>query len=324
MRAPKLDVRITDDDRRRGLAEDVRAGLTAERKMLPSKWLYDDRGSELFEEITELPEYYPTRAERAILEARATEIAAACRAATLIELGSGASVKTRLLLDALSRLGTLRSFVAFDVAEGMLRRSLASLGRDYPAVAVAGVVGDFEIHLDDLPDGADRLVIFLGGTVGNLEPSERKAFLATIGDQLRGGEHLLLGTDLVKSPTRLVCAYDDAAGVTEAFEKNVLAVVNAALGADFDLDAFAYRAVWSEIDHRIEMGVVSRRAQRVRIPALDLDVDLADGEEIRTEISAKFYLEDIGVELAAAGLDPVATWTDPGRDFGLTLARRTT
>jgi L-histidine N-alpha-methyltransferase len=320
---PHLDVRLTDADRSTALAADVRAGLTAERKLVPSKWLYDDRGSDLFEEITLLPEYYPTRAERSILEAHANDIARASGAATLVELGSGASLKTRLLLDALGRAGTLRSFVAFDVAEGMLRQSLATLGDDYPAIAMAGVVGDFEVHLDDLPASDKRLVAFLGGTVGNLEPSSRKAFFATVAGQLHEGEGLLLGTDLVKAPERMIAAYDDPAGVTEAFEKNVLSVINTALHADFDADAFAYRAVWSEVEERIEMGVVSRGAQRVRIADLDLVVDLADGEEIRTEVSAKFHLDRIGDEMHGAGLEPVASWTDPAGDFGLTLARRT-
>jgi L-histidine N-alpha-methyltransferase len=185
------------------------------------------------------------------------------------------------------------------------------------------VVGDFEVHLDDLPASDKRLVAFLGGTVGNLEPSSRKAFFATVAGQLHEGEGLLLGTDLVKAPERMIAAYDDPAGVTEAFEKNVLSVINTALHADFDADAFAYRAVWSEVEERIEMGVVSRGAQRVRIADLDLVVDLADGEEIRTEVSAKFHLDRIGDEMHGAGLEPVASWTDPAGDFGLTLARRT-
>ncbi len=320
---PHLRVCLTAVDRRAALAADVADGLTAERKLLPSKWLYDDRGSELFDRITQRPEYYPTGAERAILDAHADDIAAVSAAGTLVELGSGTSTKTRLLLDGLRRAGTLRRFVAFDVAEATLRAALETLAADYPAVEMSGVVGDFELHLDRLPDGDDRLVAFLGGTVGNLEPAGRKAFLETIAGQLHAGEGLLLGTDLVKAPARMVRAYDDAAGVTEAFEKNVLTVVNAALGADFDLDAFDYRAVWSDVDKRIEMGVVARRAHRVRVAALDLDVDLAAGEEIRTEVSAKFHLDRIGAELGAAGLDPVATWTDPAGDFGLTLARRT-
>ena len=319
---PQLIVCLTEDDRRAALAADVRAGLTAERKMVPSKWLYDPRGSELFEEITRLPEYYPTRAERAILERHADDIARRCRAGTLVELGSGTSTKTRLLLDALSRAGTLRRFVALDVDQTTLVTALDALAVDYPAVAMTGVAGDLEAHLDRLPDGRDRLVAFLGGTVGNFEPAARKAFLAAIAALLHPGEGLLLGTDLVKDPSRLVLAYDDPARVTEAFEKNALAVVNAGLGGAFDLDAFSYRAAWSEIDERIEMGLVSRGRQLVPVTALDLEVELADGEEIRTEVSAKFHLDRIGEELRAAGLDPVAAWTDPAGDFGLTLARR--
>jgi L-histidine N-alpha-methyltransferase len=320
---PEITVCLTEADRWAALAADARAGLTANRKLLPSKWLYDERGSDLFDQITRLPEYYPTRAERAILGRHAEEMAARSGAGTLIELGSGTSTKTRLLLDALARAGTLRRFVALDVAEATLVEALTTLSGDYPGVATAGVVGDLEVHLDRLPEGHDRLVAFLGGTVGNFEPPARKAFFAAIGDLLHENETLLLGTDLVKDRARILEAYDDAAGVTAAFEKNVLAVVNRGLGANFDLDAFAYRAVWSEMDERVEMGVVARTGQEVRLRDLDLDVSLAPGEEIRTEVSAKFRLERIGEELRSAGLEPMSTWTDAAGDFGLTLARRT-
>jgi L-histidine N-alpha-methyltransferase len=320
--SPQITVCLTEADRRAALADDARSGLGAARKMLPSKWLYDEAGSDLFDQITRLPEYYPTRAERAILETHADQIADLSGAGTLIELGSGTSTKTRLLLDALTAAGTLRRFVALDVAESTLVEALTTLAADYPGVATAGVVGDLEVHLDRLPDGHDRLIAFLGGTVGNFEPAARKSFFAAIGGLLHEGEWFLLGTDLVKDPARLIRAYDDAAGVTAKFEKNALAVVNRGLGADFDVDAFDYRAVWSEVDERIEMGVVSQGPQRVRVAGLDLVVALEAGEEIRTEVSAKFHLERIGEELRAAGLDPVATWTDAAGDFGLTLARR--
>jgi L-histidine N-alpha-methyltransferase len=320
---PEITVCLTEADRWAALAADARAGLTAERKMLPSKWLYDERGSDLFEQITRLPEYYPTRAERAILDRHAHEVAVLSGAGTLIELGSGTSTKTRLLLDALARAGTLRRFVALDVAEATVVEALTTLAGDYPGVAMAGVVGDLEVHLDRLPEGHDRLVAFLGGTVGNFEPAARKAFFAAIADLLHDDETLLLGTDLVKDRARILRAYDDAAGVTAAFEKNALAVVNHGLDADFDLDHFTYRAAWSEIDERVEMGVVARARQLVRLGDLDLEVEVAPGEEIRTEVSAKFRLEGIGEELRSAGLEPISTWTDAAEDFGLTLARRT-
>jgi L-histidine N-alpha-methyltransferase len=318
---PDVDVRLTPADRRAALRRDIADGLAARSKMIPSKWLYDERGSVLFDDITRLSEYYPTRAERTILDAHADEIAHLSGAVTMVELGSGTSTKTRLLLDACSRAGTLRRFVAFDVAESTVRDALDVLGTDYPALTLGGVIGDFETDLDAVPAGERRMVVFLGGTIGNLEPGGRKTFLDAVAGTLTAGETLLVGVDLVKDPARLVAAYDDAGGVTEAFEKNALAVVNAELHADFDLDAFAYRAAWSEVDERIEMGVVARSAQRVHVGDLDLDVDLAPGELIRTEVSAKFHLDRFAAELAGAGLDPVATWTDPPGDFALVLAR---
>jgi L-histidine N-alpha-methyltransferase len=320
---PAVAVALTQDDRAAALLADVRDGLRGPRRSLPSKWLYDDRGCELFDEITELPEYYPTRAERSILQKHADEVARLAGSDTLVELGSGTSTKTRLLIEAFHRAGTLRRFVAFDVAEAPLRAALDTLSEDYPCMESSGVVGDFEQHLDRLPEHGARLVIFLGGTIGNLEPAGRSAFFDTLAGQLEPGEALLLGVDLVKDPARLVSAYDDVAGVTEAFEKNVLEVVNRELGADFVTDRFAYRAVWSETEERIEMGVVSRGAQEVHVRALDLTVELEDGEEIRTEVSAKFRVPGISEELRAAGLEPVAHWTDTPGDFALVLAQRT-
>lgn len=317
-----VEVHLTPHDVAASLAEDVRTGLGAPYKWLPAKWLYDQRGCELFEAITQLPEYYPTRAERALLAAHAADIAAAAPAATLVELGSGTSEKTRLLIEALRAGASLRRFVGFDVAEPTLRAGLAELAGAYDGLAVEGVVGDFERHLDRLPDGPGRMVALLGGTIGNFDEPNRLRFFATMAAVLAPGEWLLVGTDLVKDPARLVAAYDDEAGVTAAFETNVLAVLNHELGADFDLTRYSYVARWNPDLERIEMGVRSRGAQSVRIPALGMEVHLADGEEISTEVSAKFRRVGISRELAAHGFDLVGWWTDPGGDFGMSCARR--
>ncbi len=306
------------------MASDVRAGLTARPKRLPPRWLYDEKGSALFEQITTLPEYYPTRAEREVLTSYAPEIAARCGAATLIELGSGSSDKTVALIDALRDAGTLRRFVAFDVAEPTLRAAVAALAAAYPDIEISGVVGDFGIHLDRLPEGDGRLVAFLGGTIGNLSVEERARFLATLAGRLRPGEGLLLGVDLVKDPARLVAAYDDSAGVTAAFEKNVLEVVNNGLGVDFDVDRFDYVVRWDPVAEHISMGLRSRGAQTVEVSALGLRVSFADGEEIGTEVSAKFRKAGITAELEAAGFVPMGWWTDACGDFAVTLAQRAT
>ena len=252
----------------RALRADARAGLTASPKTLPPKWLYDENGSELFEKITQLDEYYPTRAERSILAAVAGEIAAATGASTLVELGAGAADKTRLLLDALRAAGTLRSFVPVDVSETALIEAAHRVLAGYPGLSVRAVVSDFEEHLG-LPDSSGpRLVAFLGGTIGNLLPGQRAAFLASVRARLGPGDALLLGTDLVKDPEVLHAAYDDAAGVTAAFNKNVLAVLNARLGANFDLAAFDHVALWDPGQEWIEMRLRSARAAD-RHPARD-------------------------------------------------------
>lgn len=238
MTAEPLEVYLEERDLERGLRDDVRAGLSAEQKWLPPKWFYDARGSELFEEITRLPEYYPTRAERAVLAERAPDIAALTEAKTLIELGSGSSEKTRLLLDAFTRRGGLGTFVPLDVSVSALRGSTAQIAADYPGLRVRGIVGDFTRQLDRLPTGGRRLVVFLGGTIGNLLPAERAEFLTAMRAALEVGDWLLLGTDLVKDPSVIVPAYDDAAGVTAEFNRNVLQVINRELGADFDPGAF--------------------------------------------------------------------------------------
>ncbi|MCU4184754.1 L-histidine N(alpha)-methyltransferase [Acidiferrimicrobium sp. IK] len=317
-----VEVHLTPEDVAASLASDVRVGLTSDPKWLPAKWLYDQRGCELFEAITELPEYYPTRAERALLAAHAPEIAAVAPATTLIELGSGTSEKTRLLIAALQAQGSLRRFVAFDVAEPTLRAAVADLSEAHEELVVEGIVGDFERHLDRLSPGPGRMVAFLGGTIGNFDEPNRLRFFSTMAAALEPGEWLLLGTDLVKDPARLVAAYDDAEGVTAAFETNVLAVLNHELGADFDLERFGYVARWDPDLERIEMGVRSLGAQSVRILALDMKLELLDGEEISTEVSAKFRRVGVSRELAAHGFEMVGWWTDPDGDFAVSCARR--
>jgi L-histidine N-alpha-methyltransferase len=302
------------------LRADVLAGLTALPKTLPARWFYDERGSELFEEITRLPEYYPTRTERGLLTAHAPEIAAASGADTLVELGSGTSEKTRLLLAALAGQGTLRRFIPVDVDASVLRAAGTALAAEHPELAVDAVVADFTTGLADLPREGRRLVAFLGSTIGNLEPTDRGGFLRTLAGTLGPGDSFLLGTDLVKDPARLVRAYDDAAGVTAAFDRNVLAVLNRELKADFDPAAFDHVAVWDPEREWIEMRLRSVRAHEVHVAALDLDVPFAAGEDLRTEVSAKFRRDGVAAELAAAGLRLTRWWTDPAGDFALSLA----
>ncbi len=302
------------------LRRDVLDGLTQTPKSLPPKWFYDSVGSDLFDQITRLPEYYPTRTEAQILRARSAEIAEASGADTLVELGSGTSEKTRMLLDALRDRGTLRRFIPFDVDASVLTAAGTAVGQEYPGIEIDAVCGDFEEHLDKIPRAGRRLVVFLGSTIGNLTPGPRAEFLATLADTLQPGDALLLGTDLVKDAGRLVRAYDDSAGVTARFNRNVLAVVNRELDADFDLEAFKHVAKWNTEEERIEMWLRATAPQRVHVRALDLTVDFADGEEMLTEVSCKFRPEGIAGELAAAGLRRTHWWTDDAGDFGLSLA----
>jgi L-histidine N-alpha-methyltransferase len=313
------------------LREDARAGLSASPKSLPPKWFYDAQGSALFEKITELSEYYPTRAERSILRSVSGEIAALSKAATLVELGSGSSEKTRLLLTALQSAGTLRSFVMVDVSESALLAAGDALAVEYPGLEVHAVVSDFEANLGLSPAhghaagpsgvaAGPRLVAFLGSTIGNMTPPQRAGFLSRVASQLRPGDSLLLGTDLVKDPAVLVAAYDDTSGVTAAFNKNVLSVLNGSLGGDFDLDAFDHVARWNPEAEWIEMRLRSAANQEVRLPGIGLTVHFAEGEEMRTEISAKFRRSGVAAELAAAGLAMRSWWTDPEGQFGLSLS----
>ncbi len=319
---PRVDVHLTPADLRAALRSDAERGLRSAPKDIPPKWFYDTRGSQLFDDITRLPEYYPTRCERAILAARAGEIAQVTAADTLVELGSGTSDKTRILLDALRDAGTISRFVPFDVSEQTLRDAAAAVNLEYPTVLVHAVVGDFEHHLAQIPGGGRRLVAFLGGTIGNLETSPRVEFLRTIAEGLGPDDHLLLGLDLVKDIDRLEAAYDDAQGVTAAFNKNVLAVMNRELGADFDERRFAHVAVFEKETSQIEMRLRALDAHTVRLEALALDVRFTAGEEMRTEVSAKFTREQAVAELRDAGLQLARWWTDADEDFALLLARR--
>jgi L-histidine N-alpha-methyltransferase len=319
MSAVTVDVHLVDADRAAAMAHDVRTGLTSTPKVLPPVWFYDERGSELFDEITRLPEYYPTRAEQAILEAHADDIADTAQATTLVELGSGTSAKTRLLLDAMVDRGALDRFVPLDVSEEILRLAASDISGEYD-LPVHAVVGDFHRHLRDLPRDGRRMVAFLGGTIGNFTPDERHKFLMDLDATMDHDEWLLLGTDLVKDVDRLVAAYDDAQGVTAEFNRNVLRVINQELGGDFDLDAFAHVARWDAEGSYIEMRLRSLRAQQVHIAALDLEVDFAEGEELQTEISTKFTPDGIRQELWDCGFVVERSWTDPAGDFLLTLS----
>ena len=308
----------------RSLADDVLDGLTRPFKELPPKHFYDAYGAELFDRICELPEYYPTRAERAILEESSAEIVAATRAGELVELGSGTAAKTRLLLGAMADAGTLRRYVPVDVTESMVVSCADQLVDEFPGLRVHGIVGDFERHLSHIPppDGP-RVVAFLGGTIGNFTPGSRRRFLRAIAKLLRPGiDHLLLGTDLVKDPAVLEAAYDDSAGVTAEFNRNVLRVINRELDADFDVDAFEHVAFFDREREWIEMRLRAERRMDVHIGRLGLDVAFAPREELRTEISAKFTLKRLGADLAAAGLELRDVLTDPEERFALSLSAR--
>ncbi|CAG7597894.1 L-histidine N(alpha)-methyltransferase [Streptomyces bryophytorum] len=302
------------------LHADVRKGLSEPPRTLPPKWFYDKRGSDLFEEITRLPEYYPTRAEQEILTRRAPEIAALTRASTLIELGSGSSRKTRLLLDALTAGGSLVRYAPLDVSSSALAEAGEAICRDYPGLAVTATVADFEGGLPLSDEPGPRLLAFLGSTIGNFDADQRRAFYRTLALALSSDDVLLLGADLVKDPDVLVRAYDDAQGVTADFNKNVLYVLNRELGADFDPDAFEHVALWNAEEERIEMRLRSRTAQTVKIPDLDLSLDLAAGEDLRTELSCKFRRESLTAELHEGGFTVRQWWTDPDRRFALLLA----
>ncbi len=311
---------LAADSAATALRRDVREGLTQSPKMLPPKWFYDSVGSDLFDQITRLPEYYPTRTEAQILRDRSPEITEAAGADTLVELGSGTSEKTRMLLDAMRDGGQLRRFIPFDVDASVLRAAGDAIGQEYPGIEIDAVCGDFEEHLGKIPSVGRRLVAFLGSTIGNLTPGPRADFLTSLAETLQPGDSVLLGTDLVKDTERLVRAYDDSAGVTAALNRNVLSVVNRELDADFDLDAFEHVAKWNADEERIEMWLKADAPQQVRIADLGLDVAFGAGEEMLTEVSCKFRADGVADELAKAGLRQTHWWTDEAGDFGLSLA----
>jgi L-histidine Nalpha-methyltransferase len=302
------------------MADEVREGLSRELKELPPKYFYDGRGSELFDRITELPEYYPTRCERAILNRRAPVIVDLAEANELVELGSGSASKTRALLFAMAGAGMLERYLPMDVSESVVQRSAEELAEIYPGINVHGVVGDFEQHLASVPAGDHPLVAFLGGTIGNFYPDARARFLAHVRELLSHGGRLLIGIDLVKDVEIVEAAYNDSAGVTAEFNRNVLHAINRELDADFDADAFEHVAFFDEQNSWIEMRLRALGQQRVSIPGADFELVLADGEEIRTEISTKFTQERLAAELSRAGMQIEAFFTDADSYFGLTLA----
>jgi L-histidine N-alpha-methyltransferase len=302
------------------LADEVRSALAAQPRTLPPRWLYDANGSKLFDEITRLPEYYPYAAERAILEAHSGEIVATTMVPTIVELGSGTSEKTRLLLDAAIANGQLDRFVPFDVSKESLEEAAHRLRQAYPRLHIDPAAGDFTDDLGPLRSPSRKTVVFLGGTIGNFYPAERAEFLSNVGKLLLPGDWLLLGTDLVKSADRLIAAYDDSKGVTAEFIRNALRALNREMDADFDPYAFDYVPFWDSHEHRMDLRLRARNAQHIHITGAALDLDLASGEEIRMEISTKFTHSQVRAELAAADLSAHRTWTDPAGDFALTLA----
>jgi L-histidine Nalpha-methyltransferase len=304
-----------------GLAEDVREGLSCPFKEIPPKYFYDERGSTLFEQITELPEYYPTRAERSILDSGAADIVAAAGPTTLIELGSGAAAKTRFLLDAMRDAGSLESYVPVDISEEITRRVAEELVSEYDALRVHGVVCDYETHLERVPREEGGLIAFLGGTIGNFRPGPRRSFLARIATLMYPCDRFLLGTDLVKDPAVIEAAYNDSQGITAEFNKNVLQVLNRELNAGFDPDAFEHVAFWDADNEWMDIRLRSLREQFIDIRALDMQVHFARNEEMRTEISTKFTRERLEASYADAGLELVEWWTDPDELYALSLAR---
>lgn len=301
---------------------ELQQALTETPRRIPSRFFYDDRGSELFERICELPEYYQTRTEGALLAAIADRVLATSRAEELVEIGSGAATKTRLLLDAMQRAGTLRLYVPLDVSEGTVRRVAEELTAEYPGLEVHGIVADFMTHLNRLPEGGRRLMIFLGGTIGNLRPREARDFLAQLHRATSPGDFFLLGVDQIKPVERLEAAYNDSAGITAEFNRNILNVVNRRFGGDFDPRAFRHRAFYDRDRDWIEMRLVAEKPQTVHLAGLGLEIEIEEGEEILTEISAKYDRQKAEALLDGAGFEPVEWFTDPEGLFGLALARR--
>ena len=316
-----IDVHLNTRDPA-AIKEEIRAWLFSTPRTLPTKYLYDDRGSALFERICESPEYYQTRTEHALLKTVADEVIARTGTETLVELGSGAAIKTRVLLDAMARANHLRFYVPFDFSEGIVRRVARELVEEYDGLRVHGVVGDFLAHLEHLPDGGPRLVIFLGGTIGNMGPEGALAFLSSIHHEMDSGDCMLLGAQLITDVARMEAAYNDAAGLTAAFNKNMLAVVNSVIGAEFDPEAFAHVARFNHDERWIEISLRSIRAQVIPIPELELALHLQEGEDLLTEISCKYTRGQVERLLTEAGFNPVAWYSDPHQLHGLALAHK--
>ncbi len=316
----RIDVLVNDADRRAELYDATFWSLRSTPRELPAVWLYDERGSILFDEITRLPEYYPTGAEREILAARAAEIAELTKGRTLVELGAGTSEKTLLLLDALSAVGTLERFVPLDVSEEVLRASAETIAERYPAIGVHGIVGDFERDLAALPAGDGRVIAFLGSTVGNLYPARRAELFRATAAALAPGDSFLLGVDLVKDPALIERAYNDSQGVTEQFVRNGLTHANRELRADFDQERFAFESTWDAEREWMDIGFRTLKAHTVRVADLEVEFALAEGERLRVEVSSKFRRDGIEAELADAGLRTTSWWTDEASRFALLLA----
>jgi L-histidine N-alpha-methyltransferase len=316
-----IDVHLPASGPLAGMADDVREGLSCPFKELPPKYFYDERGSELFERIMELPEYYPTRAERSILDARAADVVAAANPATLIELGSGSATKTRCLLDAMRDAGTLETYVPVDISEEITRRTAETLVGEYEGLRVHGVICDYETHLERVPREEGAIIAFLGGTIGNFRPAPRRSFLARIATLMYPGDRFLLGTDLVKDRARLEAAYDDSAGVTSEFNKNVLTVLNREFDADFEPERFEHVAFFDEDNSWIDIRLRSTCEQFIDLRELDMRCHFARNEEMRTEISTKFTPERLEETYADAGLEMTDLWTDPEGLYALSLAR---
>jgi len=319
--AIQVAVDLPQDGALAGMAEVVREGLSCPFKELPPKYFYDERGSDLFEQITELPEYYPYRCEREILDAHATEIVAAAMPRTLIELGSGAASKSRVLLDAMRDAGSLEHYVPVDISEEITRRVATELVAEYPGLQVKGIVCDYETHLERIPRPEGALFAFLGGTIGNFRPAARRSFLARIATLMYPGDRFLLGTDLVKDAATVEAAYNDSAGITAEFNKNVLAVLNRELDANFDLDCWEHVAFWDPDNEWIDIRLRAVSEQFVDLRTLDMRAHFARNEEMRTEISTKFTRERIESSYADAGLELTDWWTDGDGLYALSLAR---
>jgi L-histidine Nalpha-methyltransferase len=315
-----IDVHLSPEEVRSQMRTDALKGLLGEQKSIPPVWFYDERGSRLFEAITQLPEYYPTRAERALLEAHATSIAELSKADTLVELGAGACEKTRVLLAALQETGMLSRYVPFDVSDEFLRSAVTTLSEEFDSLDIHVVIGDFHHHLAEIPAEGRRMVAFLGGTIGNLNPTQRARFLFDLNCTMTSDDSLLIGTDLVKARSRLVAAYDDSAGVTADFNRNVLHVLNEQLGADFDPDLFRHVALWNEAEQWIEMRLRAEEANEVTLTGAGITVQFDRGEEMLTEISAKFTPELVERELSQAGFVVEGMWGADDGEFLLTLA----